>query len=85
MGRRFGYQRHGNRPVDNGMLPEEGDDLHRPSTFWADHGVDLVNLADHLGPALGGDAAGLLLDDPERKSRKARLASLAPMGVGYRP
>ena len=69
-------------PVDNGMLPEEGDDLHRPSTFWIDHGVDLVDLEDHLGPALGGEAAGLLLDDPERKSRQARLADLAPMGVG---
>ena len=35
----------------------------------------------HLGPALRRDAPELVLNNPERKSRKARLLDLPPMGI----
>jgi len=69
-------------PVHHGRLGEERDDLHRASTAGTAQGVDLIDLADHLGPALGGDAAGLLLDNPQRERRSPCLPDLPPMGVG---
>jgi hypothetical protein len=43
---------------------------------------DFIDLADHLGPAPGRNAPELVLDNPERKSHKAHLLDLPPMGVG---
>jgi hypothetical protein len=62
-------------------IREEGNDLHRAPAFRAKKRVDFVDLADHLGPALGRDAPELVLNNPERKSRKARLLDLPPMGI----
>ena len=59
----------------------EGDDLHRPSAFGTEHGVDLADLPDHGRPALGRYAPKLLLDNTERKSRKARLLDFPPVGI----
>jgi len=64
---------------------KEGDDLHRAPTLGAEHRVDFINLPDHFGPALGRDAPELVLNNPERRSRKARLLDLPPMGVGVQP
>ncbi len=44
--------------------------------------VDLIDLADHLGPAFGRETPELLLHHPERESLMARLPNLPPMGVG---
>jgi hypothetical protein len=35
--------------------------------------IDFVNLADHLGPALGGKAREVLLGHPEYQGIEARL------------
>gem|GEM_PF-1640392 len=43
-------------PIDDSVLREEGDDAHRAAASRTDHRVDLVDLADHGRPALGGDA-----------------------------
>jgi len=65
--------------VLHGIVGEEGDDAHLASALRTDHGVNFIHFTDHLSPALGGD--GLVLDNPERKSRKVCLPDLAPMGV----
>jgi len=41
-----------------------------------------LNLADHLGPALGRDRPELHLHHPEREGLQARLLDLPPMGIG---
>ncbi len=71
-------------PVHGGMIREEGDDLHPAAAAGTDHGVDFVDFPDHLRPAFGRDAAGLLLDDPERRRRQARLPDLPPVGIGVK-
>ena len=96
-------------PVHDGMVRDEGDDLHpaalmepltllheycKAAAFRTDHGVDLVDLPDQGSaspssmrlpnqgrPALGGETAEFLLDDSERRRRKARLPDLSPVGV----
>jgi len=47
-----------------------------------DDPVHLINLPDHLGPALGRDGPDLLLSHPQRKSSQTRLPDLPLMGVG---
>jgi len=69
-------------PVHHGIVGEESDDLHRGAALRADHRVNLIDLADHLGPALGGDGPQLILDNPQRKSLKTCLPDLASMGIG---
>ena len=69
-------------PVHSLIIGDEGDDLHRPSALGTDYRVDFINLANHLGPALGRDAPELVLNNPERTSLKARLLDLPPVGVG---
>ena len=69
-------------PVHHGVLGEERDDLHRTSASGTGQGVDFIDLADHGRPSLGGNRPQLLVDDPERQVRKARLADLPPVGVG---
>ena len=68
-------------PVHYGGLREEGDDFHPASALRANHRIDLIDLPDHFGPALGGDAPRLLLDNAQRSRRQARLADLPPMGL----
>jgi hypothetical protein len=48
----------------------------------AAHGVNFVHLADHLGPALGGDGPELLLHNPKRNRHPARLLDLPSVGIG---
>jgi hypothetical protein len=60
-------------PVHHGIFCKEGDDVHMATALGAEHGIDLVDLADHRGPALGGEALELVLNNPQRKSREARL------------
>jgi hypothetical protein len=50
-------------PINHGIIGEESDDLHRGAASRAEHRVNLINLPDHLGPALGRDRAELLLDN----------------------
>jgi len=40
-------------PVHYGLVGKEGDDLHRAPALGTEHRVNFINLADHLGPALG--------------------------------
>src|SRR4030042_3442324 len=54
-------------PGDNGILS---------------HRVDLIDLADHLGPAPGRERPEFLLNHPEGKRPTACLLDLPPMGVG---
>ena len=69
-------------PVHYGVVREESDDLHRAAALRTDHRVDLIDLADHLGPALGRERPELLLNHPEGKRPKACLLDLPSMGVG---
>jgi hypothetical protein len=68
--------------VDHGIVGQEGDDLHRGAALRTDRGVDFIDFADHLGPALGGAGPQLLLYDPEGESLQARLPDFSPVGVG---
>jgi len=54
-------------PVDDGVLREEGNDLHPAPAFGTEHGVDFIDLSDHGRPALGRKAPELLLNHPEGK------------------
>jgi len=45
-------------PIDSLIISDEGDDLHRASALGKDHRVDLIDLANHLRPALGGERGG---------------------------
>jgi hypothetical protein len=40
-------------PVHHGIIGEESDDLHHAAASRAEERVNLINLPDHLGPALG--------------------------------
>jgi len=51
-------------PVDYGMVRDEGNDLHQPPAFGTDEGVGLIDLPDHLRPALGGNRPGVFLGHP---------------------
>jgi hypothetical protein len=66
--------------VDHAVSGEKGDNLHPGTALRADHGINFIDLADHLGPAFGGDGAGLVVYDPE--SLAADLLGFPPMGVG---
>jgi hypothetical protein len=83
--------------VYNRIVGEETNDLHltalmepltllheyyKAAALRAEHRIDLVNLADHGRPALGGDGPQLLLCDPEGESLPASLPDLPPVGVG---
>ena len=57
-------------PVHNGILRDESDDLHSAATLGADHRIYLIDLPDHLGPALGMAPSLLCLD--------CHIASLFP-------
>jgi len=67
--------------IHNLMVGEKGDHLHCSSASRTDHGIDLIDLTHHLGPALGGDWAEFLLHHPEREGLQACLAELASMSV----
>jgi hypothetical protein len=71
-------------PIDHGIVGEESDDAHLAAALRADHRVNLIDLADHLGPAPGRDGPELFLHHPERDSLRACL-DLASMGVGVQP
>lgn len=40
---------------DHGLVGEESDDLHRAPALRSDQRVNLIDLRDHLGPAIGGE------------------------------
>ena len=72
-------------PIHHGIVCDESNDLHPAAAFRAEHRIDFINLADHLSPALGRDAPELVLDNPERKSRKARFLDLPRWALAYNP
>ena len=63
--------------VHHGIVGEESDDLHRAPALRTDQRVNLIDLADHLGPALGREEAGLIRQltwpsfSKERRSRES--------------
>ena len=67
--------------VHHGIVGEEGDDLHLATVLGADHRVNLIDFADHLGPALGRDRPELLLHNQERDSGLTCLPDLPPMRI----
>ena len=68
--------------VHHGIVGEEGDDAHLAAAFGAGQRIDLIDLADHLGPAFGGETPEFVFGNPERKSGEVCLLDLAPRGVG---
>jgi len=68
--------------IHHGIIGEESDDLRRAAAMRADHRINFIDFADHLGPALGGDGPELLLHNPESKRPEASLFDLPPVGVG---
>jgi hypothetical protein len=69
-------------PVDDRVLGQEGHNSHPPPATRTDHRINLVDLADHLGPALGSDGLRLLLDHPQGHGNTACLPGFPPMGIG---
>jgi len=69
-------------PVHHGIVRQEVDDLHRSPALETRYGIRLVDLADHRGLALGGEAPEFLLDNQERKRPKACLPDLTSVGIG---
>jgi hypothetical protein len=70
------------RGFHHSIVREEGDNAPPASTARTEQGIDLIDLADHLGPAFGRDGPELVLYNPERASLRARLADLASMSIG---
>ncbi len=68
--------------VHHGIVGEEGNDAHLALALGTEERVDFVDLADHLGPALGGDGPELVLDNPEWQRCEACLPDFPPMGIG---
>jgi hypothetical protein len=68
--------------VDYAIVCEESNDLHRGAALRSDHRVNLIDLPDHLCPALGGEGPKLPLQHPERKRPKACVPGFPPMGIG---
>jgi|GEM_PF-3062263 len=52
------------------MLGQEGHDSYPPAAALADHRVHLIDLLDHLGPALGGKGKELFLSKLAAAIRK---------------
>ena len=46
--------------VDYGIIGDEGDDAHLSLAPGADKGINLINSANHLGPAFRGHISLLL-------------------------
>ena len=66
--------------LHHGIVSEESDDLHVAATLGADHGVNFEDLADLLGPALGGRTSRLLL--PLERQRPSACPPEPPsMGI----
>ena len=65
---------------DKGEL-EVVDDFIHTTASRTDHGIDLIDLTDHLDPALGRDGPELLLDNGEGGKRQACLLNLPSMSV----
>lgn len=70
-----------NDAVHEATVREERDELHRAAALGIEEGVNPVDRADHLGPALGRDGPELLLEYPERERLIDHLLDLPPMGV----
>jgi hypothetical protein len=64
------------------MVCKEGDDSHLAAALGTEERIDFINLADHLSLAPGSDGSELILNNPERESRQARLLDLPPMSIG---
>ena len=69
--------------VDQGIVGQESDDAHRPSASRAEHRVNLIHLADHLSPVLGGDGPEILLPLPERKRPETCSAPSTPVKIDH--
>ena len=69
-------------PFHDGVVREESNDLNLAAALRTVDRVNLIDLADHLGPAFGGDWPELL-HNQERDSGLACLLDLPPMGVGF--
>jgi hypothetical protein len=75
----------GDDPIHGPIIGDEGDHLHHSPALGAEQWIDLIDLPNHLGPALGRDAPELVLGHAERKRPKARLLDLPLMGIGVQP
>jgi len=69
-------------PVHGPIIGDEGDHLHQPPALGTEQRIDLIDLANHLRPALGRDALLFLLSHPQNQRRDARLPHFPPVGVG---
>ncbi|MDY0231465.1 MAG: hypothetical protein RBR88_03175 [Candidatus Saccharicenans sp.] len=63
--------------VDHGLVCEESDDAHLSAATRAEHRANLINLKDHLGPALRENGLELLLHYLESESLMDRLLDLS--------
>ncbi len=69
--------------IHNLIVRKEKDDLHVAAALREDELLDLVSLANYLGPAVGGDGPKL----PEyrrRRKPKTCLPNLPSVGIGIK-
>jgi hypothetical protein len=70
-------------PKDAERLKSTGNRLDSPGQEEITKNIHrFIDLADHLGPALGGEGPELLLNHPYRNRHQARLFDLPSMGIG---
>jgi hypothetical protein len=69
-----------NDPVHDGILRQESNNLHPIPALGAFHRIDLVDLADHLGPAFRRDRPQLFPNHAQ--CRVAALPGFPPVSVG---
>ena len=63
---------------------EMTDDSHLASTYRTDQWIHLVDLADHLGPAFGGQKGRVIFNDRRRGDCRNSFSYLPPMSIGVK-
>ena len=69
-------------PVNGLRLFDKRDGSHLATTCRTKQRVHLVNLADHLGPALGRHIVWLIFDDGGMGEPRGSLAHLPSVSIG---
>jgi hypothetical protein len=67
-------------PVDRLRFFEERDDSHPAATSGTIKRIHLEDLADHLGPALGGHISRIIINDGRKGDCRNSFDYLAPVG-----
>jgi len=67
-------------PIHHHNISQEGNDPHLSLAFWADEGIDFIDLFDHLRPALAGNPGKILFYDLDNRGAKGARSPMDEEG-----